>query len=296
MERYVIFADSGCDIAVPVLADMGIRHMNLTFSFVGEAEDTAHTKEDVSPKEFYDAMRAGRRIRTFAVSIDEYRNAFAKEFEKGNDVFYLAFSSGLSSTFSAALAAAEKLKEAYPDRRAVICDSLSASAGYGMLLYLAVRKKNAGADIDELKAYCEGIRLNVCHCITVDDFAYLRREGMVGAATALVGTLFGVKPVFHIDNNGHLKNVSKVRGRKAAINTLADKLGEFRDETIGGEIFISHADCRNDANELAHMIEERYGVTPELITRIGPIIGSHSGPGTLAVFFLGKGRLKSDDR
>lgn len=290
MERYVIFADSGCDIAVPVLADKGVRHINLTFSFEGESWNTAHTKEDVDAKDFYDAMRAGRVARTSAINIEEFKSVFAKEFEKGNDIFYLAFSSGLSSTFSAALAASEELKEDYPDRRAVICDSLSASAGYGLLLYLAVRKKNAGADIDELKAYCEGVRLNICHWFTVDDLVYLKRGGRVSAATALAGTVLGIKPILHVDDDGHLINVSKVRGRKAAIKALADKLGEFRDETIGGDVFISHADCRNDANELAHMIEERYGAVPELITRIGPVIGAHSGPGTLAVFFLGQKR------
>ena len=288
MSDYIIFTDSGCDIAVPAVTEMGARHLNLKFSF--EGENVSHTVEDVDHKEFYDSMRAGRVARTAALNIGDFRAAFSEELEKGNDVFYLAFSSGLSSTFSSALAAAEELMEEYPQRRVIAVDSLSASAGHGLLLYLAVRKKNEGASIDELKEYCEGIRLNVCHWFTVDDLVYLKRGGRVSAATALAGTVLGIKPILHVDDEGHLINMSKVRGRKAAIKALADKLGETRDPKIDGTVFISHADCQEDAETLAKILKEQYGVKADLITNIGPVIGAHSGPGTLALFFLGNQR------
>lgn len=288
MEKYVIFADSGCDIAVSALQELGVKHLNLTFAYDGET--VSHTVEDTSIKEFYDAMRAGRIARTSALNIEEFKAAFTKEFEAGNDVFYLAFSSGLSSTFSAAVAAAEELNEDFPEHRAVVVDSLSASAGYGLLLHLAVRKKNAGASLGELKEFCEDIRLNVCHWFTVDDLVYLKRGGRVSAATALAGTVLGIKPVLHVDDEGHLINMSKVRGRKAAIKALADKLGETRDPSIDETVFISHADCRDDADTLKKILKAEYGVKTELITDIGPVIGAHSGPGTLALFFLGTKR------
>ena len=288
MSQYVIFADSGCDIAVPSVVEMGVRHLDLRFTF--EGENVAHTVQDVDHKEFYDAMRSGRVARTSALNIEDFRTAFSEELKNGNDVFYLAFSSGLSSTYSSALAAAKELEEEFLGQRVVIVDSLSASAGYGLLLYLAVRRKNEGASIDELRDYCRDIRLNVCHWFTVDDLVYLKRGGRVSAATALAGTVLGIKPVLHVDNDGHLINMSKARGRKAAIKALAGKLGETRDPNIDGTVFISHADCPDDAEALAKILKSEYGVKPDLITKIGPVIGAHSGPGTLALFFLGTKR------
>lgn len=287
MNRYVIFADSGCDLEPSLLAEMDVRLLHLKFAFLGENEAV---NSEVDHKAFYDAMRAGRIARTSALNISEFKTAFAEEFKNGNDVFYLSFSSGLSSTFSSALAACEELKEEFPERRAVVVDSLAASAGYGLLLYLAVQKKNEGLGFDELKAFCEGIRLNVCHWFTVDDLVYLKRGGRVSAATALAGSVLGIKPVLHVDDDGHLINMSKVRGRKAAIKALADKLSATRDPSVGDTVFISHADCRDDADTLAHMLKKEYGVKVTLMTNIGPVIGAHSGPGTLALFFLGTNR------
>ena len=178
--------------------------------------------------------------------------------------------------------------EEYPGRRVVVVDSLAASAGHGLLLWLAVKKKREGASLDEVAKFCEDTRQHVCHWFTVDDLVYLKRGGRVSATAALAGAVLGIKPVLHVDGEGHLINMMKVRGRKASIKALADKYGELHKDGMDGTIFISNGDCEDDAKILADMLKDRFGAKVELITDIGPVIGAHSGPGTLALFFLGQ--------
>lgn len=288
MSSYVIFADTGADISAEVLEKWGVKNCPLTFAFDGEGK--SYAGEDMPVKEFYDKMRAGGIARTAAMNIETAKNIFRPELENGNDVFYLAFSSGLSSTFASACTAAEDLMEEYPGRRVAVVDSLAASAGHGLLLYLAVKQRDAGASIDELVKYCEGIRLKICHWFTVDDLVYLKRGGRVSATAALAGAVLGIKPILHVDDEGHLINMQKIRGRRASIKVLADKYGELRDEVADNTVFISNGDCVDDAKALAEMLKERFGCKVDLITDIGPVIGAHSGPGTLALFFVGKHR------
>lgn len=262
--------------------------MELLFYF--EGDETAHSNADTGIKEFYDAMRGGKIARTSALNFEYLKNTFSAVLEAGEDIFYLTFSSGLSSTYSTAHTVAEELMEEFPGRKVEVVDSLSASAGYGLMLYLALKKKKFGADIAELKDYCEKIRPNICHWFTVDDLVYLKRGGRVSATAALAGAVLGIKPVLHVDDEGHLINMLKVRGRKASIKALADKYGELRDEAADKTVFISNGDCLEDARALEQILKERYGVSVKLITDIGPVIGAHSGPGTLAVFFVGKSR------
>ena len=235
-------------------------------------------------------MRSGKTARTSAANIECFREAFTPILEEGKDVFYLAFSSGLSSTYSSAATAAEELKEAYPERKLTVVDSLAASSGYGLFLYLCAKKRDSGATAEELREYAETLRPHICHWFTVDDLVYLKRGGRVSAATALAGSVLGIKPILHVDDEGRLINMSKVRGRKNSVKALADKYGELRDDSLDGTVFISNADCSEDAKELAGMLKDRYGVSVELIVDIGPVIGAHSGPGTLALFFLGKNK------
>jgi DegV family protein with EDD domain len=186
--------------------------------------------------------------------------------------------------------AALELKEKYPERKVLVIDSLCASAGLGLLLSIAVDEKRKGKSIDEVYSYIESIKLNICHWFTVDDLVYLKRGGRVSPTVAFVGNMLGIKPILHVDNDGHLINVTKVRGRKASILALADKYTELALDKENGRVYISHAFCEADAKELSKIIEERHGVKAEVITDVGTVIGAHSGPGTLALFFLGKER------
>ena len=186
--------------------------------------------------------------------------------------------------------AAEQLKESFPDRKIIVIDTLSASAGFGLLLYLTYEKKNTGASIEECAEYAKSLIPKLCHWFTVDDLVYLKRGGRVSPTAAFVGNMLGIKPVLHVDDEGHLINMCKVRGRKTAIATLADKYGELAEDKEGGVVFISHADCMKDVRELEEILKNRYGAKVSVITDVGPVIGAHSGPGTLALFFIGKER------
>ena len=288
MNNYVILVDSACDISPDLLKEWGVYHKPLHFRF--NDSDTEYADGSVDIKEFYDKMRAGGVAKTAAVNVEVFSNLFEEHLKSGMDVLYLGFSSGLSTTYNSARIAAEQLREKYPDRKILTVDTLAASAGFGLLLYLTVEKKNAGATVEESAAFAEATKLNICHWFTVDDLVYLKRGGRVSATTAFVGNALGIKPVMHVDNDGHLINVTKVRGRKTAIAALADKFGELAVDRENGRIFISHGDCLKDVQELENLLKTRYNATVDIITNVGAVIGSHSGPGTLALFFVGNVR------
>jgi len=287
MSNYVIFTDTACDIKPEILKKWDVSYINMTFRF--EGEDKEYINEDIAIKEFYDRMRKGGVAKTAAVNPDSFTAAFEAVLEQGKDILYLGFSTGLSTTYNASCIAAEELLAKYPDRKIVTVDTLAASAGQGLLVYLAVEKKNSGADIAETAEYIESIKLNLCHWFTVDDLVYLKRGGRVSPTVAFVGNVLGIKPVLHVDNEGHLVNVSKARGRKAAITAIADQFGALFNKQ-NGTIYISHADCEEDAKSVAELIKSKYHENVDVITDIGPVIGAHSGPGTLALFFVGKER------
>lgn len=288
MRDYVIFADSTCDISEDVLKEWGIPYCSLTFRFTGENKE--YNDRDIDSKAFYDRMRKGEVAKTAAVNSQTFVNAFEEIIKEGRDVLYIAFSSGLSTTYNSGRIAGEELSAKYPEAKIRVVDSLSASAGYGLLLSLAVDMKKSGKDIDEVAKYVEETRLNICHWFTVDDLVYLKRGGRVSATAAFVGNVLGIKPVMHMDNEGHLINVSKVRGRKTSLMAIADKYGELALDKKDGRVYICHADCMNDVEELKRVLNERYGAKVEIVTDTGTVIGSHSGPGTIALFFVGKER------
>ena len=286
--NYIIMADCACDISAELCEKWNVRSVPMEFTF--EGDDKAYVNGDMTSSEFYNKMRNGESPSTTAVNVDIYRELFEEEAKQGHDVLHLAFSSGLSATCNFATMAAKEIMEKYPDVKISVVDSLSASAGYGLLLYLLTKKREDGASMDEAVQYALETRMHLCHWFTVDDLVYLKRGGRISASAAFVGGILGIKPVLHMDNEGHLINMLKVRGRKASLKAILDKYDELAQTPREGTVFISHGDCIDDAKELDDMLFEKYGVRAEIITHIGPIIGSHSGPGTIAFFFVGKER------
>lgn len=285
MNEYTIFTDSGCDLSADVLHKWGVGSCSLSFTFDGETRTYAN--DEMSPGDFYEQMRAGKLARTSAVNPEAFREAFQRELQQGRDVLYLGFSSALSATFQSACIAAEELRELYPHRKLLTVDSLSASAGQGMLVYLLALQKK-GADVEEAAQFALCARERIHQWFTVDTLTYLKRGGRVGAAAAALGNMLDLRPILRVSPEGKLESVSKVRGRKASIKALADKVAETAE--ADSPVFISHADCRNDALLLAQMIQSRCGLVTQIITDVGPVIGAHAGPGTLAVFFVGPER------
>ncbi|MBQ7288201.1 MAG: DegV family protein [Clostridia bacterium] len=287
MKDYIICTDSACDIRADVLKAWKVPCMNLTFKFDGD--DREYTESDIAIKDFYNKMRSGAVVKTAAINPDTFKSAFEAILKEGKNVLYLGFSSGLSTTFNSARIASEELSESYPDRKIIVVDTLCASAGQGLILYLALKKQQEGASMEETAAYAEALVPKLCHWFTVDDLVYLKRGGRVSPAVAFVGTVLGIKPVLHVDNEGHLISKSKARGRKAALGALLQKYDELAVDKKG-VVFICNADCSDDASYLKTELETKYGAKVELITDIGPVIGAHAGPGTIAVFFIGTER------
>lgn len=286
MNDYIIITDSACDIAADTLDTWGIKYASLTFKFSGS--DTEYKNEDLTASEFYQKMREGEAAKTAAINIEGFKDLFSPELKEGRDVLYLGFSSGLSNTYNAGRLAAEELLDEFPDRRVIAIDTLCASAGQGLLVYLAAKQKEAGASIEETARFVMDNRANVCHWFTVDDLKYLKRGGRVSPTAAFVGGMLNIKPVMHVDDEGKLVPVSKVRGRRAALRAIAEQYNRLALDK-NGTIFISHGDCMDDVNEMKSLLESAGGKI-EIITDVGPVIGSHSGPGTLAVFFMGNKR------
>ena len=288
MSNYQIFSDSGCDIKPALLAEWGVKFKELTFRF--DDSEQEYSNNELPASAFYQKMREGGVAKTAAVNVEAFVEAFEETLKEGKDVLYLGFSSGLSTTFNSARLAALQLAETYPDRTIRVIDTLAASAGEGMLVYLAAKKQKEGATLAETADYIESIKLNLSHWFTVDDLVYLKRGGRVSPTAAFVGNMLGIKPVLHVDNEGHLTPVTKIRGRKMSLKEMADRYTETAIDPAEGPVFISHGDCLKDAEDLAATLKSRHGVETEIITDVGPVIGAHAGPGVLALFFLGKER------
>jgi len=288
MGNYVIFTDSGCDIKPEMLAEWGVPYKSLTFRFTDD--NVEHSNEDMDALTFYNKMREGGVAKTAAVNVDSFAADFEEILKNGLDILYIGFSSGLSTTYNSARLAADQLREKYPERKIITIDTLAASAGQGLIVYLAVEQKKKGATIDEVKAYVEDLIPRMGIWFTVDDLEYLKRGGRVSPTAAFVGNMLGIKPVLYMDDEGHLTPRMKVRGRKTAISTLAQKYAEMAVDHSNGTVFISHGDCIKDAELLASMLKDKHGVEVKVITDVGPVIGAHSGPGTLALFFVGTSR------
>lgn len=285
--EYKLFSDSTCDMPDEYINEMGVELVGLSFEIDGES----YKDGEMSFKEFYDKMRSGSMTKTAQVPPAVFENWFEKTLQQGFDILYLGFSSGLSGTFNSACIARDILLEKYPEAKIICVDSLCASTGEGLLLYKAWEKKCGGMDIDALAGWLEENKLHLGHMFTVDDLKYLHRGGRVSKAAAVAGTILGIKPVLHVDNEGHLIPVGKIRGRKQSLN----KLVEMMEERIGGwenpVIAVCHGDCPNDAEYIAKLAKQKIGKKTKVITSYtGTVIGAHSGPGTIALFFMGEYR------
>ncbi len=288
---YTIITDTTCDLPQQYYEANNITVVALTYMLDGVEYDGTF-ENSLKPALFYEKLRKGGIAKTSAVSPETMIRIFTNVLETGSDLFYLAFSSGLSSTYQSACIARNELAGKYPHQNIVCIDSLSASLGEGLLLDLALRKAKEGAAIEELAAYVEKMRLHVCHYFTVDDLHHLYRGGRVSRTTALFGTMLGIKPILHVDDQGHLIPIGKVRGRRQSLDALVSKMGSKIEGCENPYVFISHGDCLEDAKYVSAQVKSLYGIKTELIENIGPVIGSHSGPGTVALFFVGQSRTE----
>ena len=287
MATYQIITDSGSDLSSQLLQELDVKRVSLSVLFRGESRPDS---VDEGITDLYGALRGGEISTTSAVNPEAWAQTIEPVLAAGQDALVLAFSSGLSTTYQSAVIAANELMEQYPQRKILVTDTLCASLGEGLLVWYACKKRDEGMDLEALRDWVEEAKFNLCHWFTVDDLMFLKRGGRVSAATALVGTMLQIKPVLHVDNEGHLINVAKARGRKASIDALAAKVGELGEGFENETVFISHGDCVEDAQYLANILKEKYGVRYVHIGYVGAVIGSHSGPGTLALFFMGKHR------
>ena len=287
MRDFVIVTDSSADLSEEMTQAFGLRTVQLGVLVEGE---TVQANNAVDIQKIYTQLREKKRATTSAVSIDSFLDLFREILAENVDILYLGFSSGLSGTFGAGAVALRELSEEYPDRKLYAVDTLCASMGQGLLVYYAVMMKRGGADIDTVKNFVEETKLQLCHWFTVDDLFFLKRGGRISAATAVAGTLLGIKPVMHVDNEGRLVKVTTARGRRASIDALLERMKKTMLPDRNEVVFISHGDCLADAEYLAERIKQETNVSEVVINYVGPVIGSHSGPGTLALFFLGTER------
>ena len=284
---YRIITDSCCDLPEAMYGELGLTMIPLTLNFRGQ--ETQDLSEGFM-KEMYAGLRAGEVATTAAANPDGWTKVIEPALAAGEDALVLAFSSGLSTTYQSAVIAANELLEKYPERKVNVVDTLCASLGQGLFVWHACKKRDEGMSLEELTAWCEDNKLHLCHWFTVDDLMFLKRGGRVSAATALVGTMLNIKPVMHVDNEGHLIKLGTARGRKASINALVKKMEDTNLPGVNDTVFICHGDCIEDAEYLAQQVKDKFGVKDVLIYYTGAVIGSHSGPGTLALFHLGEHR------
>ena len=286
---FEIVTDSCCNLLEDMIDDFGIHVLPLTFMVDGEDEvyQSYLKGERTDLKQFYTMMREGKVFKTSLPNLAESEALFRELLSSGRDVIYLAFSSGLSGTYQALSLMAEQLREEFPERKLYVVDTLAASGGQGLLVWYAVQHARAGESIDQVRDWLEDNKLHLAHWFAVDDLMFLFRGGRVSKTAAWAGTLLNIKPVLHVDDEGHLIPMEKVRGRKKSLNALIDHMEKSANKPISDQmVFITHGDCIEDAEYVAGKIKERFGVKEVVINYVDPVIGAHSGPGTMALFFL----------
>ena len=290
MRDYVILTDSCCDLSAQMADELGIQVMPLRLLLDDQEYLNYLDGREIGFKEFYDRVRGGSMPTTSALNVGEFEETMRTILETGKDVLYLAFSSGLSTTYQSAVIAAEELQEKYPERKIRVVDTLCAALGQGLLVWYTCKQRDAGLTLDELADWVEQNKLSLCHWVTVNDLMHLKRGGRINATTAVVGTMLQIKPIIHVNNEGKLINVGKARGRKAAMQILVDKMKELGQGYDNSTVFITHGDCLEDGQLLKQMVLEQTDAKEVFLGNLGAVIGSHAGPGTLALFFLGSQR------
>ena len=287
MSDYIITVNSTVDTTREWLAERGVPYIPLKYTIDGQ---TYSDMEGLSSKEFFDKLREGKMSTTSQINPDEAREALEPYLKEGKDILHLSFSSGLSGTCNSMKIAAEELQEEYPERKIIVIDTLCACLGEALLLYYVLKQKENGATIEEAAKWAEENKLHICHDVTVDDLNHLQRGGRISKAAAVLGTLVQVKPIIHMDNNGKLQVIAKERGRKKSLNKIVDMAVEQSKGWKNEIIMITHGDCLKDAEYVAGRVREKMGIENILINNIGTVIGSHTGPGVVAVFCMGNER------
>ena len=285
MANFKIVTDSCCDFNDEMYKQYDVACAPLSVLYKGVLH--SNFSDDARMKELYDGLRSGEMPTTSAVNPEGWADVMRPALEDGKDVLAICFSSGLSTTYQSAVIAAAELAPYYPNRKINVVDSLCAALGQGLLVWHACQHRDAGESLEEVTAWVEANKLNVCHWVTVDDLFHLKRGGRVSATTAIVGSMLNIKPIIKVDDEGKLQSVAKARGRKAAMDTLAKKMADATDTDT---VFIAHGDCMEDAEALAATLKAKYGVKNIHIGYVGAVIGAHTGPGVLVVFFMGKKR------
>ncbi len=289
MEYFKIITDSTADLPKEYIEKYQLGMMYLSYTIEGETyQGNKQLKEEI----FYNKMKNGFMPTTSQVNPTEAKEVFEEYLKETNKILCISFSSGLSGTYNSARIAADEIMEENKEANIIVIDSLSASLGEGLLVHKAIMMREAGSSLEDTAKWIEEHKLNLVHAFTVDDLFHLYRGGRVSKTTAIVGTVINIKPVLHVDNEGHLINMYTVRGRKKSLRSLVDymekRIGSYRNQN--DIVFISHGDALEDAQFVADEVKERFGIDSFLIDYVGPTIGAHSGPGTIALFFLGDER------
>lgn len=290
MRDYCIITDSTTDLSLSALQESGVQVIPMEFHLDGKSYHNYPDEREYNMEQFYGELKDGKTSTTSQINQQTFLEIFEPILQEGKDLLYLAFSSGLSGTYQSSCLAAEDLREKYPEAKILCVDTLAASAGEGLLVYMAAKKKAEGMGIEELAKWVEDNRLHLCHWFTVDDLHHLKRGGRVSPAAAVIGTALGIKPVLHVDNEGHLIPMEKVRGRRKSLDALVEHMVKTCDPKEGQTIFISHGNAPEDAEYVAKQVKSKLKVKDVVISMIGPVIGTHSGPGTVALFFFGTQR------
>ncbi|QEY35670.1 DegV family protein [Caproiciproducens galactitolivorans] len=290
MSEYEIITDSTTDLSPKLIEELDIQVIPMTFTIGDVSYSNYPDERELSSRDFYERLRNGETSTTNQISPVTFTEYFEPVLQSGKDVIYIAFSSGLSGTYNNARLTAEELSQKYPNRKIFTVDTLAASMGEGLLAYYAAKMRKNGASIDEVRDWLIENRGRLAHWFTVDDLNHLKRGGRVSGAAALVGTMLGIKPVLHVDSEGHLIPVEKVRGRRQSLDALIHHMKLTVEDPDKQMIFISHGDSLEDAEYIAEQVRKNFHVKSIEINSIGPVIGAHSGPGTIALFFLGKNR------
>ena len=288
MYSYKIITDSCCDLTNQQYRELDVAYVSLSILYKGATH--SNFSDENKLREFYNSLRSGETATTSAANPENWASVIEPVLAAGQDVLVLTFSSALSTTYQSAVIAAEDLREKYPQRKIHVVDTLCAAHGQGLLVWYASQKRKEGMSLDELTAWCEENKLHICHWVTVDDLSHLKRGGRVSATTAFVGTMLNIKPIICMDDEGKLTSVSKVRGRKAAMEYLVNKLGESGKNYNNDTVFISHGDCPEDAQQLPDTVQQKHGPKNIVIGYVGGVIGSHTGPGVLVIYFMGDHR------
>lgn len=290
MADYVILTDSSCDLPAELADQMQLTVLPLTVDMDGKLYRNYLDGREIGFHEFFEQIVTAKSAKTSAVTSEQFMEVLEPLCQAGVDVLYLAFSSGLSGTYNSGAIAMRELSEKYPERKLYAVDSLCASLGEGLFVDLCHEKKEAGMTIDELRDYAESLKLHICHWFTVNDLMFLKRGGRVSAATAIVGSVLSIKPVMHMDNEGHLIKVDVARGRKASLRALVAKMEKLATDPEKQRVYICHGDCLQDAEYVASLVREKFGIMDIRINYVGPVIGAHTGPGVVSLFFVGSER------